>query len=177
MPNHITNEVCFSDLSPAQSEAILQKVSTEKGEISFNILLPMPLNIVQDGCIGEEERKIFPDTWHEWCSNNWGTKWDAYISGNSGSIRKPKILTLRFKTAWRPPYGWLITLYNYFHLPFSLLWKDEGDNEVHYETFGTNANNWANKVWKKLKPTEKQIKHMKELFFEEKFKVLKKEEK
>ena len=38
------------------------------------------------------------------------------------------LLTLRlvFETAWRPPYGWLVALFNRFSLTFDHNWLDEG---------------------------------------------------
>ena len=36
-------------------------------------------------------------TWYDWCSKNWGTKWNAYETGQRDAD------TLMFTTAWAPP--------------------------------------------------------------------------
>ena len=46
------------------------------------------------------------DIWHEWNTNNWGTKWNScdtwFVDGSGYPIPK---LTYVFDTAWSPPRG------------------------------------------------------------------------
>ena len=98
-------------------------------ELTFTKILPVPAefeNIVTGGCeidgkrvsiwreldgvktaIPEEElakmrEKYGTVGWYDWCTHNWGTKWDAV----SNAIRNSKSilpLTISFETAWSPP--------------------------------------------------------------------------
>ncbi len=50
----------------------------------------------------ENYRKYGCTTWYDWCTNNWGTKWDACsadLTESGGS------LNYSFKTAWSLPAG------------------------------------------------------------------------
>ena len=50
--------------------------------------------------------------WYEWCTDNWGTKWDAcdciwsYRDGFKKNVKNPK-MRFFFNTAWAPPIPWL----------------------------------------------------------------------
>lgn len=60
-------------------------------------------------------------TWYEWCSKNWGTKWNAYdivIKDN----------TISFDTAWNSPKPILQALVERFKLTCDIRAFDEGYN-------------------------------------------------
>jgi hypothetical protein len=123
MPNHVINEIVFSDITAGQRAAILASVLNAENRIDFGILLPIPLNCWM-GSVSVLHEKAFKNTALDWCTANWGTKWGAYsqepIEDADDSLR------MVFQTAWRPPYGWLCALFNRFMLPFDHRWLDEG---------------------------------------------------
>ena len=50
--------------------------------------------------------------WYEWCSDNWGTKWDAvdcimYYDPKCGGTMPSNQMKFTFLTAWAPPIAWL----------------------------------------------------------------------
>lgn len=144
MPNHVTNEVIFSPLGPDEQDAILALVVRD-GQIDFEVLVPAPLNIWM-GSVGDKHSKTFPDTHLDWARRNWGTKWNAYRASIERDVDS---VTLRFDTAWAPPYGWLVALFNSTKRGFQHNWLSEGDNQGHtglwdwskLEAFGGEA--WA----------------------------------
>lgn len=123
MPNHVVNEIIFTDITADQRRDILSSVLDADGNIDFEVLVPSPLNIWK-GSVSVLHEKAFPGTHLDWARENWGTKWNAYqqkpIEAGTDSLR------LVFSTAWRPPYGWIIALFNRFGLPFDHNWLDEG---------------------------------------------------
>jgi hypothetical protein len=128
MPNHVMNEIVFRDIGSLKQIDILQKVEGPERKIDFNVLLPMPLNIWR-GNVSEKHEKAFPGNALDWCAANWGTRWNAYGIDQGGyrSIEcADDSLTLRFQTAWSPPMGWLVALFNQFWLPFDYTYLDEG---------------------------------------------------
>lgn len=54
--------------------------------------------------LGEAAIRAFKETgycsWYEWCTDKWGTKWDAY---QIDVCRGQGVLTYQFDTAWSPP--------------------------------------------------------------------------
>lgn len=123
MPNHVVNELIFRHLSDAEKAGLHPNLVNADGRVDFSILLPPPLN-AWPGSVGTRHEQAFKLTQAEWASQNWGTERNAYSC-------KPPILddgsiTLIFQTAWRPPYGWLIAIFNRFKLSFEHNWLDEG---------------------------------------------------
>ncbi len=123
MPNHVLNEVIFRGLTAEQQDAIVAAVSGPGGKIDFEALVPSPLNI-WPGSVGTKHEKAFPDTHLDWARKNWGTKWNAY--GARTVTREGPTLTLVFETAWAPPYGWLVAIFNAFKIDFEHNWLSEG---------------------------------------------------
>jgi hypothetical protein len=123
MPNHVTNELIFAGIDPAVQDAIIAKICDTKGAVDFSILIPMPINIWR-GNVGQRHEKAFKLTALDWCTDQWGTKWNAY---NSREIRRTEdALTITFDTAWSPPYPWLAAVFNTFERSFEHNWFDEG---------------------------------------------------
>lgn len=123
MPNHVVNEIIFRGVDRAKQDEILAVACGSKGEVDFEVLLPIPLNVWR-GSVGTRHEKALQQTGLDWQRLNWGTKWNAY--SQKPIERTDDTLTLIFETAWRPPYGWLVAMFNRFHLSFDHNWLDEG---------------------------------------------------
>lgn len=138
MPNNIINEIIFRNVNAEIQARILEKVVNKDGRIDFEILVPSPLNI-WNGSVGERHEKTFPGTHLDWARENWGTKWNAYGQGDD-EVYKPIVhtedtLTFTFQTAWGPPYGWIIAIFNFFKMSFDHNWLDEGEMIGHQDKF------------------------------------------
>ncbi len=143
MPNHVINEVIFSNMNGG----ILADVINAKGKIDFGILLPPPLNAWMCSCSSLHE-KTFKLTMLDWSRDNWGTKWSAYGLDQGDKYQSVVFsddrIVLTFQTAWQPPYGWLLAIFNKFKVSFQHNWLDEGAargicgtfNYAHYEDGG-----------------------------------------
>ena len=126
MPNHVLNEIVFADMPVEVRNAILDKCINEKGHVDFEILLPLPLNL-WPGSVSTRHEKTFPGTRLDAAKSIWGTKWNAYHQADrdrSEFLNGP--LTLVFQSAWRPPYGWIMAVFNTFKPKFVHTWLDEG---------------------------------------------------
>ena len=62
MPNHIISEVRFENVTQEQADEIKRTVFDSNGEVDFNLLVPMPLNIWQGDC-NDKHNRMFGDTW------------------------------------------------------------------------------------------------------------------
>lgn len=138
MPNHVINEVVFRNVTVEQQTAILATVSKEGSPVSFDVLLPIPLNHWLWSA-GMREERAFPGTALDWCSANWSTKWDAYGLSEGGRYESvaqtDDTLTLTFKTAWGAPMGWLCALFNKHNLPIEYGYLSEGNDKAFVGTF------------------------------------------
>lgn len=159
MPNHVINEIVFENVNWFQKHKILNKV-IRKGHVDFKILVPAPLNI-WCGNVGTKHEETFPDTYLDWARKNWSTKWNAY---DSEIIKFADTLTIRFKTAWNPPYGWIIALFNYFGLPFSLLWMSEGNDVAYFETYNP-VKGWMDESWTNGEASTEQARYAHKLLW------------
>jgi hypothetical protein len=115
MTNDVLNEIIFRDVNRATQDRILEKTcdAHEQGCVNFEILLPS-LSFWEGG--GDNDVRARVPGWGDWASYNWGTVRHPY---NDRPIeRSDDTLILRFETAWRPPYGWIVALFNFFKLPF-----------------------------------------------------------
>lgn len=123
MPNHITNEVIF-DRPVSEHQAILDATYGDSGAIDFERLIPMPPHIWR-GSVSIKDEAAFgkQNIGLDWARANWGTKWNAYSSLPAEADEAT--LTLRFQTAWSPPYPWLVALLNTFG-GFRHNWLGEG---------------------------------------------------
>lgn len=131
MPNDVVNELIFTGLTDADKDRVLAAALNEKGEIDFEVLVPVPLNLWW-GNAAEIHEKKFGGTALDWQRRNWGTKWNAY--SQRPIVRTDEELRLIFDTAWRPPYAWLAALVNKTGLSFHHNWLDEGcEKGVHAE--------------------------------------------
>jgi hypothetical protein len=148
MPNHVLTEVVFRNIGSLRQADILAKVSSRTDKIDFEVLLPIPLNIWK-GSVSIKHEKAFPGNALDWCHANWSTKWGAYgiDKGYESIERADNSLTLRFQTAWRPPMGWLVALFNTFRLPIDYTYLDEGALGSVCGSFGLAVNQFDGDQW------------------------------
>lgn len=125
MPNHVINELVFRGVDAAAQDVIIAKICNAKGEVDFEVLVPTPLN-VWHGNVGSKHEKAFGSEGCglDWSRQEWGTKWNAY--SQKPIERTEDSLTLRFETAWSPPYRWLVAVFNSTKRSFDHNWLDEG---------------------------------------------------
>lgn len=110
MPNWCMNTL---ELTHSNVEMIERaKSSFEKGTF-LNEFIPMPKEL--QGTISpprEEDAEVNAilkarygwDNWYDWCSANWGVKWDVGEPGNFFSDPEhPNHLILHFDSPWAPP--------------------------------------------------------------------------
>jgi len=122
MPNHVINEVIFRNVDAGQQAVIAAKLCDDDGKVDFGRLVPIPPNIWL-GNVGQKHGKLGQNAL-DWCRENWGTKWGAY--SHKPIERTDDTITFRFETAWSPPYGWLVAVFNVLKQSFDHNWLDEG---------------------------------------------------
>ena len=68
------------------------------------------------------------DNWYDWCSRNWGTKWDATAEEDDHTLSiEDNMVTIEFQTAWSVPEGLLSTVQTmYPDLLIECTFIDEG---------------------------------------------------
>lgn len=122
MPNHVINEIIIPG-DEAMHARIIAAVADKDGLIDFEVLLPPPLNS-WPGNVGKRHTEVFPHNDLDWCAKNWCTKWNAY--GERAIERVDNATILRFKTAWRAPYGWMLALWKTLKTHVSYTTLSEG---------------------------------------------------
>ena len=65
------------------------------------------------------------DRWYHWCIQNWGTKWEADVTGFE--VLDYDTLEIEFQTAWSPPEGVVTKLREKFpELTFQCFYDEPG---------------------------------------------------
>ncbi|KKB81047.1 hypothetical protein VW35_02450 [Devosia soli] len=166
MPNHVITQIVFRNVDAAAQAEILSKVSSKKAEIDFEVLLPIPLNIWL-GNVGTKHEETFrAGNALEWCSENWGTKWNAYGLSEGAGPRYSTIaqtddtLTLTFQTAWSTPYGWLVALQNSIGRRFEYRWLSEGQHDAFAGYFEPVTDDWKREPWSEYIADEQMRRHL-----------------
>ncbi len=159
MPNDIINELIFSDVSPSDQDRILAAACVD-GKVDFSILVPVPLNIWQ-GSVGKQH-DVFKANALDWARQNWGTKWNAYA--HVQPERAADSLTLRFQTAWSPPYPWLAAMLNKLALPFYHNWLDEGAERGRHGAFKPDGE-FGDNEWSEIEADEPLHRHLHKLLW------------
>lgn len=81
----------------------------------------------------EEEatlKEIGHRDWYTWCSENWGTKWNACRAELAEDCAKEGYIEIRFETAWAPPMPVIEKMFEMFpKLSFVCTWENEGECE------------------------------------------------
>ena len=91
--------------------------------VDFNLIVPQPENMETGGCTGTHAPGVV--CWHQWNSNNWGTKWNAYdtiveLDEETG------FGIIKMETAWSHPFPVMEALMNKFpEDTFYVEWADE----------------------------------------------------
>lgn len=134
MPNHIVNEIRLHSVHASAARAI---VSSDEQAIDFGKLLPLPLNY-WPGSVSSLHEKAFPGTQLDAAIKTWGTKWNAYALSDDSLRQDGDDTVLTFETAWSPPRGWVVAVFNTLECDITHHWQDEGSEAVHCEkyTFG-----------------------------------------
>ena len=122
MPNDCFNRVTIQcDIALTQDlEVLIDSLQTDElalnptNVFNFNSIIQMPPELMSleeryhqreglpDEVTKARLRKEYgADNWHDWCINNWGTKWNSYDSHIAEKTTTYVIYT--FSTAWAPP--------------------------------------------------------------------------
>lgn len=152
MPNWCDNTISISGPAEKVSQMYQQLNDPNNNDGLCQILYPMPENTFT-GNLGEKERKDCAKkgipNWYDWCTSNWGTKWDTadgdwqYEEAGDGEA----ILTGSFQTAWGPPIGayenapddlYIEAMYYEPGCAFAGRW-DSGNGDEHYSLEGNKA--------------------------------------
>jgi len=152
MPNWCMNTVEITHEDPAMIERA--RAAFIRGEF-LNEFIPVPLCLTEtmSGSYGDPEKQAaleksrqdnldahnYP-TWYEFCTNEWGTKWD--VGGGDEVQDIPNGLMLTFDSAWAPPinaYDRLMdmgfnirAMYYEPGMCFAGIWEDGDDNYFEY---------------------------------------------
>lgn len=140
MPNHVINEIT---LHGVKLEDCKQYIFDKAGNVSFAVLLPLPLNY-WPGSVGADHEKAFPGTHLDAAREVWGTKWDAY--GDPVAEDSESGVVIRFKSAWNHPRGWTCALFNTLNCDITVNWLDEGQTNAHSEIY-TSRDKWGDMRW------------------------------
>lgn len=131
MPNHIVNEIRLHGVSSDRAQEV---ASSDESVIDFSKLLPLPLNF-WPGSVGRKHEQAFPGTHLDAATKTWGTKWNAYALNDDSLRQDGSDTVLTFETAWAPPRGWVVAVFNTLKCDITHFWQDEGSDEVHREAY------------------------------------------
>ena len=121
--------------------------------------MPIPLNFWW-GSVGQKEEKAFPGTALSWCTENWGTKWNAYGLSEQSIFQTDDSLTLTFQTAWGRPIGWLCALFNKHNLSFEYRYMSEGNDVGFIGSFTEDDESFMGSRWEEKQADEETTKHL-----------------
>lgn len=140
MPNHVINEIILHD---QKLEDVRKHLFNAKGRLSFEVLLPLPLNFWA-GSVGREHEEAFPGTHLDAARGTWGSKWDAY--GDPEAEETEAGVMIRFQSAWNHPRGWVCALFNTLMCDITASWLSEGGAPAHVEKYVA-KNRWGDIDW------------------------------
>lgn len=136
MPNHIVNEIRVHGVTEQQLRPL---ISGSDGVIDFATLLPLPINY-WPGSVSILHEKAFPGTHLDAATKTWGTKWNAYALNEDSFRVEGCDIVLTFETAWAPPRGWIVALFNTLSdHQITHFWQDEGSDCVWLEVYLPNG--------------------------------------
>ena len=102
----------------------------EKDMAKFNKVIEKKVIRNDNGKIGDILKAFVPipkdqdDNWYQWCTDNWGTKWDVECYED---LIEDDYVELSFDSAWAPPIAWLrIVAKRYPKLKFALKYDEPG---------------------------------------------------
>ena len=127
MPNWCYNYGTFTHSDP---DMVRQLVVALEREVFFKTFAPCPEELLALPADLEEnahlKAKYNHSNWYEWCTAEWGTKWDA--SDVQVSETSETSVTASFNTAWSPP----IALYEKL---VKMGWEVDADYEEEGQSF------------------------------------------
>lgn len=114
MPDYIINELVFSNLDDVEIAEIEALTVNDKGQVDFNILVPLP-DWFRGECKGGDLSEVI---------SYWGTKWNAQGNPPFKMVKKPGDgrLILRFLTANNKPWHWIRALIAKTKKPLQYTW-------------------------------------------------------
>lgn len=165
MPNHVINEIKFKDLRPEMVQSILDKCVGEDGKVDFEILVPLPITS-WPGNVGMTHKETFPSTHLDDARNLWGTKWGPYGQNDDCVVQSKDAVTFTFQTAWSPPYGWLMALFNTFKTSFEHAWLSEGQERGKAAIYDYAAlDDFGREAWVEKDADEQTHRHLHKLLW------------
>ena len=125
MPNHVKNRIVFED---HRAFSVEERI-TRKGHVDFTTLIPVPVNIYRGDLSRREEQDFGKGMcWYDWSIENWGTKWNAYETRLDIRVGSPS--TIEFRTAWTPPFKFIVAFANVFDMKFRHSYCCEGQQII-----------------------------------------------
>jgi hypothetical protein len=104
MPNWCYNYATFEHEDPTMVARVVEAAEAQK---LFDTFVPMPDRLREtnspSGVNEELVAEFGSSNWYEWALANWGTKWDANVTGEADVFDDGKGVLLYFETAWSPP--------------------------------------------------------------------------
>lgn len=164
MPNHVINEIVFRGVDAGAQEAIIAKCCNSDGKVDFEGLVPTPPQVWL-GDVSTKHERLGANAL-DWSRENWGTKWNAYR--HKPIERTDDTLTLRFDTAWSPPYGWLVAVFNTFKISFDHNWLDEGASrgvEGKWNYAGLIGGDLRTEPWTEIECSDEMQRHLLKLLW------------
>ncbi|MDP2047606.1 MAG: hypothetical protein Q8K33_01750 [Cypionkella sp.] len=153
MPNHVFNEV---RLHGVNLDTVKPLIMDKTGQISFAVLVPLPINF-WPGSVGSQHEKAFPGTHLDAATKSWGTKWNCY--GDPDAVQDGDDTLITFKTAWAPPRGWIVALFNTLECKITSKWLDEGRIDAFSETYVMENKRFCGPSWETEVIHEKSDEH------------------
>jgi hypothetical protein len=166
MPNHVINELIFRGVDRTRQAEILallcsKGIAESLYQVDFQVLVPIPKNVWLFN-VGQNHEKAFGRVALDWCRRHWGTKWNAY--SQKPIEQSDDALILRFETAWRPPYPWLVAVFNTLKCRFEHNWMDEGGPSASgLFDWPPDENDLRHEPWKETEPTDEMKRHLHKL--------------
>ena len=160
MPNHVINELIFREVDEEVQARILAATCNAQGKVDFEVLVPLPLNMWW-GNVSSEHTRAFRRTALDWCTEQWGTKWNAYQ--HKPVERTADTLKLRFETAGGPPYPWLAAVFNSLQLSFDHNWLEEGRERGVAGRFDFSQMEGFGRPWREEPATDELHRHLHKL--------------
>ena len=131
MPNYVMNKIIFA----AEHAENIMAICSPEGQFDFETLIPTPLSVYRGG-LSKDDNIDFPQKWHSWNVENWGTKWnscDTWIEVHG------EVAHIKFLTAWSCPYPIIVAFANKFNISFEYKYLDECNNFWGIEKWGSHV--------------------------------------
>ena len=136
MPNWCTNRIGIYANDKKEIKEIKKLLQSVDSVFDFNNILPMPKEFNEDKKLTELEtarlkKKYGAVGWHDWCVQNWGTKWDA----DDAKITSEEDFSVvyEFNTAWSPPAPLVFKIRSRFpKLKISAFYDEPGAEHAGY---------------------------------------------